>query len=134
MNAPSVDVKDMLEEDSSLGLVCGRGGNLYVGREPTLPQNCVTILDLHGKPPQLTLTGKGEFYDYPIVQIRVRDGDYRTGWALINNIMLSLHGRASETWNGTLYTAIYCSSGPALLTWDDNELVIFISNFNLQRR
>lgn len=134
MQAPSVDVKDMLEEDSSLGLVCGIGGNLFIGREPTLPQNCVTILDLHGFPPQLTFEGKGELYEYPITQVRVRNRDYQTGWNLANDIMISLHGRASETWNGALYTVIYCSSGPTLLTWNDNELVIFIINFNLQRR
>jgi hypothetical protein len=42
MNATSVDVKDMLEEDSSLGLVCGVGGNLFVGKEPKSPNN-ITI-------------------------------------------------------------------------------------------
>jgi hypothetical protein len=132
MNSSSEDVKDMLEEDSSLGLEFGE--NLFIGKEPSSPQDCVTIYDTFGSPPQLTFDGKDSLYEYPSIQIRVRNRKYQTGWALINDIMLSLHGRANETYNETLYTVIYCSSGPALLTWDDNEMVKFICNFNLQRR
>jgi hypothetical protein len=130
MNAPSVDIAAMLEADSSLGLELGT--DLFIGKEPTSPHNCVTIYDELANTPELSMGG--ETYYYPIVQIRVRNIDYRAGWTLINNIMISLHGRAHETWNGTLYTIIFCHSGPALLTWDDNEFVKFIINFNLQRR
>jgi hypothetical protein len=133
MNAPSVDIRDMLEAESSLGLVFG--DNLFIGKDPTTPQNMVTIFDTYGRPPQLTLGGQEEGnYYYPSIQIRVRSVSYQLGWNLIYDIMTSLHGRAQETWNGTLYTVIYCSSGPALLDWDDNGLVRFIVNFNLQRR
>jgi hypothetical protein len=132
MNATSEDVKDMLLSESSLGLEFA--DNLFIGKEPVTPKNVVTIFDTYGRPPQLTLEGQGANYYYPSVQIRVRNSNYRTGWNLINSIMSVLHGRANETWNGTLYTVIYCSSGPALLDWDDNGLVRFIINFNLQRR
>ena len=133
MNAPSQDIKDMLEAESSLGLTYAT--NLFIGKEPVEPAESVTIFDTHGRPPQLTLGGQSESdYYYPAIQIRVRSNDYFTGWNLIHDIMVSLHGRANETWNGTLYTVIACSSGPALLDWDDNGLVRFITNFNLQRR
>jgi hypothetical protein len=133
MNAPSVDIRDMLEAESSLNLTFGE--NLFIGKDPTTPQNMVTIFDTYGRPPSLTLGGQSEgSYYYPSVQIRVRNVSYLTGWNLIQDIMTSLHGRAHETWGGTLYTVIYCSSGPALLDWDDNGLVRFIINFNLQRR
>jgi len=130
MNAPSEDLKDMLEADSALGLTFAE--NLFIGKEPITPHNCVTIYDEIGNTPNLAMDGTT--YYYPIVQIRVRNIGYKEGWTLINNIMLSLHGRANETWNDALYAVIYCSSGPALLTWDDNEFVKFIVNFNLQRR
>lgn len=130
MNVVSEDIKDMLVADS-LGLTFA--DNLFIGREPTVPKNCVTIFDTPGFPPQLTLK-QGEDYFYPSIQIRVRNTDYRTGWNLIKDIMTSLHGRANETWNETLYTVIYCSSGPALLDWDENNRARFIVNFNLQRR
>ena len=131
MNSPSEDVKDMLEAVSSLGLTFAT--NLFYGKELSEPNDCVTIFDTSGRPPQMTLE-KGEDYFYPSIQIRVRNTDYDEGWALIQNIRTSLHGRAQETWNETLYSVIQCISGPAFLDWDENNRVRFIINFNLQRR
>lgn len=130
MNAPSEDIKDALVADSSLNLTFGT--NLFIGKEPALPKNCVTLFDSGMFPPQLNLVDQG--YEYQSVQIRVRNAHYQTGWALIQDIKDLLHGAAQQTWNGTLYSVIYCSSGPALLDWDDNGNVRFIINFNLQRR
>lgn len=131
MNSPADDIKDMLVADTTLGLTFAT--NLFVGTEPAKPDNCATIFDTPGFAPQLTLT-KGENYYYPSIQIRVRNRDYRTGWALIQDIMVSLHGRSQETWNGTLYSVIYCSSGPAQLDWDNNGNCRHICNFNIQCR
>jgi hypothetical protein len=78
----------------------------------------------------LTDTG----YEYPSIQIRVRNKSYVNGWNMIEDIKTALHGLAQQTWNGTLYSVIYCSSGPALLDWDDNNNVRIICNFNVQRR
>ena len=132
MNASSVDIADIIASDSALALTLGT--TLFVGKEPTKPDNIVTVIDTPGFPPQLTLAGQGENYYYPSVQIRVRNRDYRTGWQIIQDIVTLLHGRNQEVWNGTLYSVIYCASGPALLDWDDNMLCRFIANFNLQRR
>jgi len=132
MNAPAEDVKDMLESESSLGLVCGVGGNLFIGKEPAKPDNCVTIFDTYGRPDKLTFDNA--IYERPSVQIRVRNNNYRNGYNVINEIYLSLHGRAHETWNGAIYEVIYCSSGPFHFDWDDNGRARFIINLNLQRR
>ena len=129
MNASSVDIRDMLEDESSLGLTFTT--DLFIGREPPKPDNCVTIFDTFDKP-LLTLNDQG-YYDAS-VQVRVRNNSYLTGWELAHDIMVALHGKAGETWNTTLYTVIYCSSGPALLDWDENNRARFIINFNLQRR
>jgi len=133
MNAPSFDTKDMLEADGdSSGFGFIYGSDLFIGTEPTMPKDCVTIFDTPGFAPYLGLTSKG--YEYPSIQVRVRNKKYIDGWNLIENIKDSLHGRSHETWNGTLYTIIYCTSGPALLDRDDNGNFRFICNFNLQRR
>ena len=129
MNAPSEDIKDMLEDESSLGLTFN--ADLFIGREPSEPDTCATIFDTDDTP-LLTLNDQG--YYSSSVQIRVRSKDYLTGWNLIHAIQVVLHGKAGETWNATLYTVIYCSSGPALLDWDENNRSRFIINFNLQRR
>ena len=134
MNPASIDVKDMLVANTSLGLIFdpSLANNLFVAREPTEPNDCVTIFDTPGRPPQLTLK-KGEDYFYPSMQIRVRNKDYLIGWALINDIRESLHARGPEVWNGTRYGLIQCSSGPAMLDWDENKRVRFVVNFNIQR-
>ena len=132
MNAVGEDIKDMLE-DSSSGLGLTFGTDLFIAREPTKPDQCVTIFDTGGLPNQLTLGMEGNYY-YPSIQIRVRSNSYTDGWELIQNIMISLHGRGQETWNGTLYSIIKQSSGPALLDWDDNNRPRFVVNFDLQRR
>ena len=131
MNPSSEDIKDMLIADSSLDLVFGE--SLFIGRVPATQNYCVTIFDTPGFPPQLTMN-KDEIYDYPAIQIRIKSLDYKAGLENANNIKVSLHGRAHETWNGTFYSVIYCSGDPAFLSWDENNRATFIINFNLQRR
>jgi hypothetical protein len=130
MNAPSMDIKDMIEAQSSLGLIFA--ANLFIGKEPSLPYNCVTIFDTPGFPPQRLLTGKG--IEYPSVQIRVRHTKYVSAWNTIDSIKNLLHGRAQETWNGTLYSSIFASSDSGLLDWDDHENVRLFINFDIIRR
>jgi len=133
MNASSVDIVEILDasgESSGFDdLVFAT--NLFIGKEPATPKNCVTIFDTPGFSPELNLKTQG--YEYPSVQIRVRSTKYIDGWNLIERIKNALHGLDHQTVNGTLYTVIYCSSGPALLDWDDNGNPRFICNFNLQR-
>jgi len=142
MNAPSIDTKDMLTyvtpsassgdtPINEFGLVFGT--NLFVGKEPALPDETVTIFDVIGWPPQLTFI-KGEEYDSPSIQIRVRSRDYVGGWNLLDAIKRKLHGTSQETWNGTLYSMIRCSRAPMLLDWDENSRVRFIASFEMQRR
>jgi hypothetical protein len=130
MNPASVDIKDMLEADSTLGLEFGT--NLFIGREPATTNESITIFDTPGRPPMLTFA-QGENYFYSNFQIRVRGVDYEIAWATCLDILKSLHGRA-ETINDTLYTVITCLSGPAMLEWDDNNRVKFVINFESQRR
>jgi hypothetical protein len=139
MNSPADDIKDMLvaDDDSSSGVSLNLvfATNLFVGKEPAKPPNCVTIKDYPGFAPSLSLGGKQDSgYEYPSIQIRVRNSSEPDGWALIERIKNSLHARNNQVWNGALYTVIYCSSGPALLEYDDNNRAILVINFNLQRR
>ena len=130
MNAMSVDVVNILEDESNLGLTLAT--NLFIGKEPTTPSNTVTIFDTTSMPPQFNLDTQG--FEYPSVQIRVRATNYVTGWGLIESIKSVLHGTAQLVVGDTLYSAIYCASGPALLDWDDNSRARFIINFNASRR
>jgi len=131
MGPASEEIKDMLVAESYLGFTFGK--DLFIGREPAEPHDCVTIYDTPSFPPDLTLDS-GESYYRSSVQVRVRDRSYVEAMSIARNIMTSLHGRAQETWSGTLYTVIRATGEPALLAWDDNNRAIVIINFNLQRR
>jgi hypothetical protein len=139
MNASSEDIRHMLEagltesDSSGEGLDLVFATNLFINSEPSKPINCVTIYDTSGFPPYLGLAGETG-YEYPSVQVRIRNQDSQAGWVLAEGIKNSLHGRHGQVWNGTLYSSIACSSGPALLDKDDNGNFIFYVNFNLQRR
>jgi len=131
MNAASEDIKDFIEDESTLGLVFAT--NLFIAQEPTSPNNCVAVFDTPGGSPQLTFD-KTEIYEYPSIQVRVRNTSFTTGWDLANKIKDLLHGLSQETINSTLYSVVYCTNGPVLLDWDENNRARIIVNFNLQRR
>lgn len=130
MNSPAVDIIDMLEAESSLGLVFPT--NIGVGNEPADPANYVTVYDTGGYPPYQGLTTVG--YNYPTVQVRVRNTNYQNGWKLTNDIKDTLHGRAQETWSSTLYTLIQAVGDVLHLGHDDRGRELFVINFNIQRR
>jgi len=131
MNPPSEDIKDILVAESALGLTFGT--DLFIGMEPTSPDNCVTIFDTPGGTPDLTL-GNDSSYGYPHLQIQIRNRSYPTGWSLAFDIKNCLHGRGPETWNGSLYTVIRCLNEPFLLDRDENNRARFIVNLEAQRR
>lgn len=130
MKPLSVDLKDMLIEESSLALVFGT--NLHIGREPDGPNMAVTIFDTSGAPVVSTLDRVHK--ESPTAQIRVRSTDYETGWEKIEAIKEALIGRANETRGATLYLLITIMSGPAFLRWDDKNRACFILNIQTQRR
>ena len=130
MNAVTVDIKDILEGESKLGLVFT--DNLFIGQEPTSPANCVTIFDRPSSPPQLNYD-RFEIYEYPSIQIRCRNTSYVNAEAEARAIYLFLHGLTTEI-NHTLYTLIRCMQTPVLLDWDENNRARFIVNFEIQRR
>jgi len=121
----------MLYDDSS-GTVLEFGKNIFVGHEPDMPDECITVFDTGAYAPYLGLTNTG--YEYPSVQVRVRSNNYRSGWAIIEKIKNSLHGLSQITYGGTLYSLIQCANGPALLDYDERNRCRFYINFNLQRR
>jgi hypothetical protein len=132
MNNTSEDIMEMLEDESSLGLVFGE--NLFIGNEPTTPKNCVTIFDTPGMPISFGLTKEDNTYYRPSIQIRCRNIDYQAGLNLLRAITIYLHSIHNEVYGGSLYTVIQCMNEPALLDWDENQYARFITNFNIQRR
>jgi hypothetical protein len=130
MTDVSYDIKDMLEA-AGLGLIFKT--NLFIAKEPTGPDDIVTITPTPGFAPERTLDN-GLWYYRSAVQVRIRNNKYSDGMALGMNILQSLHDRANTEWNGTLYAVIQAQGEPTPMAWDENNRVIVIINFNLQRR
>ena len=130
MNTASEDIKDLLEAESSLGLTFSV--NLFIGREPAMPNNTVTLFDSSGGGSMLTYTTNERYY-YPDLQIRVRNVSYLTGMALAQDISDFLHCR-KEIINNTVYTLIRAIDSPFPLDWDENNRARIVVNFSLQRR
>ena len=132
MNSTAEDIRDIIEYyiDSSSDIDLFE---VSIGKEPSEPQNVISIFETPGFPSQLTFE-RLERYDYPSVQIRIRCTDYQSGYEQGNEIKNTLHGRAGETWNGVYYSLIRCINGPNLLDYDKNQRPRFVLNFDVQRR
>ena len=133
MNPASVDIKDILVVETSLGLTFKT--NLFIGKEPATPDATVTIFDTPGQPNELLLVGKSELtYEYPAIQIRVRNLAYLTGWAFAESIKTFLHGLSGQVKNNAKYDLIECIQGPFLLDWDERDRVRIVLTFNITRK
>jgi hypothetical protein len=130
MNAPSIDIKDWLETNSGLGLVFAQ--NLFIAREPATPENTVTIYDTPGSPDRPDMEGDSIICENS-VQIRIRNKSYQTGWVLAEAIRDTLSPISNLTINSTMYLSIFHQNGPFVLEWDDNNRVILIMNFQIER-
>lgn len=130
MNPASKDIAAIL---AAAGLNLAVGTNLFIGQEPTTPPNCTTIYDTPGSAPILT-QDRTERYDFPAIQIRVRNTSYLNGYTLINDIREELHGLAHYTQGQTIYELVKCDQDPFLLDYDEAGRPRFVCNFSIQRR
>ena len=58
---------------------------IYVGREPTIPDNCITVYDTAGVDDGRSMID-GETWNHYGFQVRVRSVDHRTGWVKADTI------------------------------------------------
>jgi hypothetical protein len=129
MNPPSIDIKDMLDNDSSIGLTFG--ANLFVGEIPgEVSGLAVCVYDSGGDPPELAYT-----YERPAVQVRVLSdkGDYEGGHELAQDCRDALIALSNTTINSARYILIKCSSDIIHLGLDSNRRSQFTVNFELHR-
>jgi hypothetical protein len=130
MNASSVDIKDILAGNSSLGLEYAT--NLFIASEPASPDECVTIYDTSGSMAR-ALDADNKVY-YSSIQVRVRNYDYEEAWDKVNDIREYLDANVGLKQGGTTYVSIRATSDPQFLERDENERFIFIINFEIIRR
>lgn len=127
MNAASVDIKEMLEQESVLTYP------IHIGLEPAEPNNVITIYDTSGYGPMLTLD-RLETLEFPSVQIRVRNISYLQCKEVCSTIQQILHGRGQEVVNNAYYALIRSLNDAEPLGFDTKQRMRFVLNFNIQRR
>jgi hypothetical protein len=133
MDSPAMNIKDILEAESSLALTFA--SNLFIGREPVDPDTCVTLYDIGGMEPQARLSNNAAYlYEFSNVQVRVRANSYTDAYDLIYAMLSVLHGYGQETVGTAYISAILAKQDPAFLAWDEKDRAIFVNNYSIQRR
>jgi hypothetical protein len=131
MNAPSEDVKDILDGESELGLTYGT--DLFISEMPSIPDACVCVYDSGGYAPDGCLDGAQ--FERPTIQIQVRGarGGYLIAHELAQSIRDALHGLADYEINGARYLGMWLEGDVNYIGQDDNNRPILSLNFRLER-
>lgn len=122
-------VKEILTNESALDLDFAE--NLFIGWEPSEPDDCVTIYDTGAT--FSTMFQKEDVYTEASFQIRIRNKAYATGNELAWQIISVLHNRGHETIGEEYCQLIQCTNGPNFLGKDELGRYVFTINFNLQK-
>jgi len=128
MNPPSVDVKDILENNDSSGSFYDFGTSLFISFEPDTPDRCVTILDTGGFDPDVVA-----IYERPTIQIRSRDRSdhYQRAYDTIKHAVDILHANRF-TRNSTIY--VFSQQGDIFyLGRDEKNRITLTANMRIQR-
>jgi len=122
--APSEMVAAILEAMPELGLTFGE--NLFVGREPTEPDNCATIYDT-----QESLQEHMVNIDESRVQLRVKNTSYREGYQNIRKMKFTLQAIPCIQFQNTNLIGIVAMTSVAFIGRNTQEHSLFTCNFKL---
>lgn len=126
MSSPAKAIAQLLEDSSiSLGTV---GTNIFIGHEPAMPDNCITIFDTGGFESTPNYS-----YERPTVMVKVRNLSYDTGYDLAQDVHDALNGLCDVIEGSYRYIGIWVLSGPNSIGRDDNNRALFTINFRLHR-
>jgi hypothetical protein len=134
MNALTTDIKTIIEDNTDWVF----GTDLFGGREPASPTECVTIFNQPGGGRFLFNSttnpdGSKTTYEYTGFQLRARSKNYEKAILMLSNLIDILHGIGNQVVNGTKYTVIESLDSPFLLEWDDENRAKVVTNFAVQR-
>lgn len=127
MEAPSVDMKDVLESSSvALGTF---GTDLFVGTMPPDPDDNITLRDTPWRPSELNYE-----LEMPGIQILIRGkkGTYNDVYTKAKAVHTALHGY-QDTINGARYLVVAAAHTPFYVGEDKSSRPLFSINFEVQR-
>lgn len=104
------------------------GTNLFGGTLPDEPDDCSTVLEYPGSPPE-QIFGVRKLHR-PRLQVVTRNTDYLTGRQVIDNITAALETIVNQTINGVYYERIEQQQDPFALHRDPARRFFFACNFD----
>lgn len=124
------DVAEYLA-DQGLGFSSGPDISIFVGKHPSDPNNCVSILGLlGGETPDPHIRD----FIYPRFQIVVRNDDYETGATKYLAVRNALHARIGLTFDNFHVLRCHAIGDGGSIGEDDQGRAEFACNFTAQAR
>lgn len=133
MNAPSIDIKDMIVA-AGLGVF---GTNLFIASLPQDPDFCIALYDIAGySGVNVDLNNVVNYeWERPAVQVQVRGSRtsiYTDAYNKISAITALLHGK-QETRNGAIYKLIRQEGNIGHVSTDEYRRPLLTTRFQIQR-
>lgn len=124
MNSLSIDIISILKTQNPDEF----SDNIFVGKEPILPNDCITIYDTGGveQNPKLAL-------DDATLQIRSRNIDYAKGFSKLSKVKLAIEGLGKTVLDNSVILGVWCNSNIAFMKYDVNDRAIFTINVRVIR-
>jgi len=111
--------------------------DLFYGSEPSSPNDCITVYEYGGSPPDLQAE-----LEFPGLQVRARNDSYTSAREKLGAIQTALEQIGNEydptlaegiTINGTFYPSIKAVSGVLPLREDESERTILVQNYTVMK-
>jgi hypothetical protein len=129
MNSAAADTASYLDAQGIGTFAATSGWAIYVSKEPTAPNDTITLYDTVGFNPD---PDNGVYN--PSMQIRIRGNSYPVIYAKAEAILAELIVPAGVVIGTTNYLGWWQQGSIELIGYDDNDRAIMVLNFNITRQ
>ena len=113
------DIKRVLENN---GLT-----NIFIGRMPPSPDNCIALFSYLGRLPELKHN-----YDRPSFQVQTRGIDYQDAEQRANTVFSLLHALSTTYINEVWVVDMHAHHSPYHLLSDDKDRFVFAQSYSAE--
>lgn len=128
MNSPAADIQDLL---NGSGLFT-EGTNLFIGKMPDTPHECVCVYDIAGMPPNAMIAHD----EFPMVTVHVRGERfaYANSYSNCRTVITELHRKANYMVDSSVrIISILSQHDPIFLGYDEKERPTWSMSFLINR-
>lgn len=129
MNAVSHAIATKLNTEGVGVLGATSGWRIQANREPTEPDDVLTVYDTGGSAPALF----DEELRAPSIQIRTRSHDYDAAYGKQQEAFAVLNAIVNETIEGFRYLGVWMTSDIIAIGRDENDRFLLTSNYQVER-